>query len=215
MDAALTRRLREGADAVGVPLEPGALPAFGAYLDLLLTWNRRINLTSVTAPAAVVDRHFVDCLALAPLLPHRTTLLDVGSGAGFPGVVVALARPDLRVTLCESRAKRVAFLLALVNRLKVRAEVLQVRSEELVDPGERTFDSVVSRAVLPLEDWAVHGPELVGPGGQLCAMVSSVPEVAPGIDGFTAADAVRYALPGGAQHAILRWRRLASQSLVR
>jgi 16S rRNA (guanine527-N7)-methyltransferase len=202
------RRLVAGARTVGVDLAPLQVRALSAYAELLTTWNRRINLTALDSPSEVVDRHFVDSLALSPLLPREASLLDVGSGGGFPGAVVALVRPDLRVTLCESRGKRVAFLQALVSRLRLGAKVVAARSEDLARE-HRLYDGVVSRAVLPLAEWVAHGSELVGPGGLLLAMVGPAPAELPAIAGFGPAEVVPYRLPDGVEHTLLRWRRLS------
>src|SRR5439155_16859427 len=113
MRGATKQRLVDGAQRLGVPLDDAAAGKLERYLALLVQWNQRINLTAIVEPDAVVDRHFLDSLALAPLVGDARTLLDVGSGAGFPGVVLAIARPALRVTCVESIQKKVAFLQTL------------------------------------------------------------------------------------------------------
>jgi len=203
---AATSRLQTGARALDLTLGVREIEAFGRYHELLLKWGRRINLTRITDPQAVVDRHFLDCLALAPRLAAAGTLLDVGSGAGFPGVVVALVRPDVAVTLCESVGKKAAFLRALVHHLGLRCEVVDQRSETLLRAG-RAFAAVASRAVLPLPDWIRHAAPLVGSGGQLFAMVAEVPAERPAPPGFAAVEVHPYALPDGSPRALLCWRR--------
>lgn len=206
LSAACTERLVAGARAVGVTLAPPEVDRLGRYHDLLLTWSRRINLTRVTRAEEVIDRHFIDCLAVAPRLAAGSTLLDVGSGAGFPGAVVAIARPDVLVTLCESVGKKVAFLRALIHHLGLRCAVVDARSETLVRAG-RTFDAVVSRAVAPVAEWARDGAPLVAPGGQLVAMVAARPDDPPTPPGFTDPTIHSYALPEGSPRALLCWRR--------
>jgi len=201
-----TQRLTTGAAAVGVALAAAEVEALGRYLDLLLRWNRRINLTRLASPVAVVDRHFIDSLALAPRLAPGGTLLDVGTGAGFPGAVVAITRPDVRVTLCESVGKKAAFLRALVLALRLNCEVVDARSETLVRSGRR-FAAVVSRAVLPLPEWLPHAAPLVAAGGLLLAMVAAVPDARPTVPGFAAAAVHPYVLPDGSPRAVLAWRR--------
>lgn len=199
-------RLRAGARSFGLSLGAREVESLGRYHDLLLKWGRRINLTRIMTPDAIVDRHFIDCLALAPRLAPSSTLLDVGSGAGFPGAVVAVARPDVQVTLCESVGKKAAFLRALVHHLGLRCEVMDARSESLVRAG-RTFGAVASRAVLPLPQWARHAAPLVAAGGQLFAMVAEVPDDRPAPAGFGAPTVHSYALPDGSPRALLCWQR--------
>jgi len=206
LDAVATARLKAGAAAVGVTLAAAEVEAFGRYLDLLLRWNRRINLTRIASPQGVVDRHFIDSLALAPRLASGSTLLDVGAGAGFPGAVVAISRPDVRVTLCESVGKKAAFLRALVLALRLNCEVVDARSETLVRSGRR-FSAVVSRAVLPLPQWLTHAAPLVAAGGLLFAMVAATPDSPPAVPGFAAAEVHGYVLPDGSPRAVLAWRR--------
>ncbi len=147
--------------------------ALGRYLDLLLRWNERINLTAVRDPEGIVERHFVDSLAVLPHVPAAaTSLVDVGSGPGFPGAVVALARPDLAVTLVESNHKKCAFLETLRRELPLpKTRVLSQRIEDvLAKPGFIPFDVAVSRATLDLPDWLALGSRLVQPPGSVLGM---------------------------------------------
>jgi 16S rRNA (guanine527-N7)-methyltransferase len=122
----------------------------GQYLDLLLKWNERTNLTAIRSPEEIVRRHFGESLFVARHLPPAATLLDLGSGAGFPGIPVQLALPALRVTLAESQHKKSAFLREAVRVLGLQAEVWAGRVEEM--PRERQFEVVAMRAVdRPLE----------------------------------------------------------------
>lgn len=171
MDAATSRLLREGAAGLGVALADAQVATFARYLDLLLKWNRRIKLTSVVEPTGIVEKHFIDSLAVVGELGDAKALVDVGSGAGFPGVPVAIARPSLRVTLVESIHKKAAFLEAARRELALaNVEVFVGRMEELIR-RERRFDVAVSRATLPPADWLREGGALVLPGGRLIAMV--------------------------------------------
>lgn len=206
LEAASRERLQAGARGVGLTLGTREVESFARYCELLLKWGRRINLTRIMTPDTVVDRHFIDCLALAPRLAAGSTLLDVGSGAGFPGAVVAVVRPDVQVSLCESVGKKAAFLRALVHHLGLGCEVVDVRSESLVRAG-RTFGAVASRAVLPLAEWVPHAAPLVAPAGQLFAMVAEVPDERPAPPGFAAPAVQTYSLPDGSPRALLCWHR--------
>jgi 16S rRNA (guanine527-N7)-methyltransferase len=160
----LLGRLQRGATSLGVSLTVDAEAGFGRYLDLLLRWNERINLTAVRDPESIVERHFVDSLAVLKHLPAAaTSLVDVGSGPGFPGAVLALVRPELAVTMVESNHKKCAFLETLRRELPLpKARVLSQRIEDvLAKPNFVPFDVAVSRATLDLLDWLNLGSRLV------------------------------------------------------
>ena len=115
------------------------------YLDLLLRWNAKTNLTAIRDPEEIVQRHFGESLFVAVNLPTCATLLDLGSGAGFPGLPIQLALPALRVTLAESQNKKASFLREAVRTLGLSTEVWGDRAERL--PKSRLFDVVTLRAV--------------------------------------------------------------------
>jgi 16S rRNA (guanine527-N7)-methyltransferase len=119
---------------------------FSEFLSLLLRWNARVNLTSIRTPEEIVRRHFVECAFVARLLPGNPgTLLDFGSGAGFPGIPIAICRPEFQVTLAESQGKKAAFLREAVRVLGISAEVYHGRVQGL--PISRKYDMVTLRAV--------------------------------------------------------------------
>jgi 16S rRNA (guanine527-N7)-methyltransferase len=115
------------------------------YLDLLLKWNARTNLTAIREPEEIVCRHFGESLFAGRHLGSSTTLLDFGSGAGFPGLPIALLRPEVRVTLAESQNKKATFLREAIRTLGLQVEVWPSRVETM--PESRTFDAVTLRAV--------------------------------------------------------------------
>lgn len=126
-----------------------AIEQISAYLDLLVRWNARVNLTSIRAPEEMVQRHFGESLFTAAVLRSRfrpgAELLDFGSGAGFPGLPMQLALPGLRVTVAESQARKVAFLREVIRTLALPSEVWPRRVEEM--PPSRRFHAVTMRAV--------------------------------------------------------------------
>lgn len=150
--------LQEGALQLGVPLTAGQRDVFCLYWRLLAEWNRRVNLTSAQALEEAERVHFLDSLTVALALPPSVRegegLVDVGSGAGFPGLPLAIAFPALRVALVESVGKKVAFLRACVEALGLgaRVEVLHGRAEDLAHaPALReAFAAGVARALGPL-----------------------------------------------------------------
>lgn len=134
----------EGQGGDGPP-EGELLDQLAAYLVLLRKWNLKMNLTSVRDPVQMVQRHFGESLFAARHMPVSGTLLDLGSGAGFPGLPIQLWRPGLRVTLAESQIKKASFLREVVRSLSLPTEVFAGRAEELV--GGRIFDTVILRSV--------------------------------------------------------------------
>lgn len=158
------------------PANGGALsaelaPALSVYLGLLLKWNARTNLTAVRTEREIVLRHFGESLFCARTLPHDAgTLLDFGSGAGFPGAVCALARPGLAVCLAESQAKKAAFLRELARSFGGLFEVHTGRVEAL--PPARRFDVVTLRAVDRMEQACRAALSRVRPGGSLALLTT-------------------------------------------
>jgi 16S rRNA (guanine527-N7)-methyltransferase len=135
--------------ALGVATEEGVWPDIYSqlviYLELIFKWNARMNLTAIRTPEEIVRRHFGESLFVGAHIGACGTLLDFGSGAGFPGVPIQLLRPDLRVTLAESHGKKAAFLHEVVRSLGLPTEVWAGRVETM--PSERRFDAVALRAV--------------------------------------------------------------------
>jgi 16S rRNA (guanine527-N7)-methyltransferase len=127
-------------------LDAQAVEQFEAYLALLMKWNARMNLTAARKPEEIVRRHFADSIFAAQQIPKQVkTLLDFGSGAGFPGIPIAICRPKIGVALAESQGKKAAFLREAVRTLGLRAEVWAGRVEEMA--SDRVFDAVTLRAV--------------------------------------------------------------------
>jgi 16S rRNA (guanine527-N7)-methyltransferase len=158
---------------------PALLPQLSTYLDLLLKWNARTNLTAIRDPEEIVRRHFGESLFAArhldprALEPDAITLLDVGSGAGFPGIPIALLRPGIQVTLAESQSKKSSFLREALRTLNLpNAEVWAARAEAL--PASRQFRIVTLRAVDNMEAALTVARARVVPGGQL-ALLTTVP----------------------------------------
>jgi 16S rRNA (guanine527-N7)-methyltransferase len=142
------------------------------YADLLATDGVTRGLIGPREVPRLWDRHLVNCGLLAPLVPQSSSVADLGSGAGLPGVVLAIARPDLRITLVEPMARRVAFLEEVRASLGLESvEVVRVRAEQWADAP--SFDVVTARAVAALPKLLAWGMPLVGPGGTLLAMKGS------------------------------------------
>jgi 16S rRNA (guanine527-N7)-methyltransferase len=140
-----------GAAAAGEqqPDWPHICAQLSIYLRLILKWNARINLTAIRTPEEIVRRHFGESLFVGLRLGECPTLLDFGSGAGFPGVPIQLLRPDVAVTLAESQSKKAAFLHEVARSLGLSAEIWAGRVEAM--PADRRFDTVALRAVDRME----------------------------------------------------------------
>ena len=149
------------------------LAAFQVFAAELVRWNQDINLTAITDPEAIQVRHFLDSLSiLAVLPPGAAAVVDVGTGAGFPGLPLKIARPELRLTLVEATGKKAAFCQALVERLQLQdVTVLKARAEELgQDPAHREcYDWALARAVAEVAVLAEYLLPLVRVGGHALA----------------------------------------------
>jgi 16S rRNA (guanine527-N7)-methyltransferase len=151
------------------PLDAPQAEHFEAYLSLLLRWNARINLTAIRDEEGIMARHFVESIACAHALPAGIgTLLDFGSGAGFPGIPIALCRPEIAVTLAESQSKKAAFLQEAVRVLGRQVKVHSGRAETL----DAQFDCVTLRAVDRMEQSVSAATQLVAPAGWLAPMTT-------------------------------------------
>ena len=172
MDRAFHDALRLGIDALRLPVPAEALPLLERFADRLLAWNRKVNLTRITAPAEVAEKHLVDSLLLLPFVAGASTLLDVGSGAGLPGIPLACARRDLDVTCCDSVAKKVAFVKAVAAELDVKVRGVAVRAAGSPErEGLPRADAVVSRALADPAEWVPLGARYLSDGGVLLAML--------------------------------------------
>jgi 16S rRNA (guanine527-N7)-methyltransferase len=140
--------LAEAAALFGIELEPQVLEGVDRYVKLLWDWNEKINLTRHTDYAKFAARDLLDCVKLAELLHPGEEVLDVGSGGGVPGVVLAILRPDLQVSICDSVGKKARVLQEMVNALDLPIAVYDQRAESLLE--DFRYDAVTARAVGPM-----------------------------------------------------------------
>jgi len=156
-----------------VPPPKNMMPRLILYLDLLLKWNARTNLTAIRNPEEIVRRHFGESLFAAQHIgPQTKTLLDFGSGAGFPGVPIALLHPEIHITLAESQNKKATFLREIVRTLGLpNVEVWPERVEAL--PSNRQFQTVTLRAVDAMEAALPTAKARITPGGQLVILTTT------------------------------------------
>ena len=193
--------LEQALPGLGLDLSGAQVDALLAYLDLISKWTRVYNLTAVRDPAEMVTHHLLDCLAaMAPLAAHfdqvRLTcrnalpsvdlaapagqgarLLDVGSGAGLPGVVIAICFPDVSVTCVDTVAKKAAFIKQAALTLKLaNLTGLHARVEALAGPAHRPFDVICSRAFASLPDFTQWSSGALAPEGVWMAMKGKHPQ---------------------------------------
>ncbi len=144
------------------------------YGNLLIEWNQKINLTAITEPEDVVIKHFLDCLLFFKdvKVPKNAKVIDVGTGAGFPGVVLKIARPDIQLTLLDSLNKRIVFLNELLNALNLTATTVHSRAEEGGQKSDfrEQFDIACARAVAPLNVLSEYCVPFVKTGGSFVAL---------------------------------------------
>lgn len=170
----LEAMIAEGLAAMGLALPEGSAKRLADFLVLLEKWNRVHNLTAVREPEKMVVLHVLDSLSVLPHVAGAGTLLDVGSGAGLPGIPLAIARADLDVTLLDSSHKKASFLTQAKAELGLANVTIECERVEHWRPG-RTFDVVLSRAFADLGEFVAQAQHLVRPGGSLLAMKGVYP----------------------------------------
>lgn len=166
--------LISGAKELGLKMTAGQARQFQTYLELLLEWNEKINLTAITDPSEVVKKHFLDSLTLLSQckIKQGAKLIDVGTGAGFPGIPLKIMRPDLELTLLDGLNKRLVFLGEVCSALGLEARRIHKRAEEagLDHKMRESFDIVTARAVAPLNVLCEYCLPLVKMKGYFLAM---------------------------------------------
>jgi 16S rRNA (guanine527-N7)-methyltransferase len=182
--------LIDGAAAMGIDMSDSQADRFSIHGTELLAWNRKMNLTAITAPAEVAVKHFLDSLAPVPIIPPGGKLLDIGSGGGFPGIPLKIAIPSLSVVLIDASRKKVSFLKYLIRTLRLPGiEARQIRSEEIAgqygpagEDADSAFDVVISRALTSLERFVGMGLPLLAENGIIVAMKGPADRTVPETD---------------------------------
>lgn len=195
--AALAAPLEEGIRALGLDLDAGQREKLLDYLGLLVKWNAVYNLTAVRDPRQMVTQHLLDSLSVVPHFAAAKNVLDVGAGGGLPGLVLAIARPDLRIAMVDTVHKKTAFLTQVKAQLGLsNVTVHTMRVEELrADP---LFDVITSRAFAELADFVTWSNHLLAAGGRYLAMKGVRPddEIARLPAGWTVRAIVPLQVPG-------------------
>lgn len=172
----MTGALERGLGSLGIEAPPDAVPALSAYLALVAKWNRAYNLTAIDEPAEMVVRHVLDSAAALPFL-HGTRMLDIGSGAGFPGLVLAILAPETEWVLAESTGKKARFLDYAIRHVGLQGRVaIHAGRIERYRP-ERGFDTVTARALTALAVLAGWAAPVLAPRGRVVALKGRRPEI--------------------------------------
>ncbi|MCR4345717.1 MAG: 16S rRNA (guanine(527)-N(7))-methyltransferase RsmG [Sulfuricaulis sp.] len=200
----LEKRLQQGLREMGLELPPPAETKLLNFLELLEKWNKTYNLTAVRDPEQMVPRHLLDSLSVLPYL-HGLRVLDIGTGAGLPGIPLALARPDLEFTLLDSNAKKTRFATQALHELGLKnVAVVQERVEKF-HPTEK-FDTLIARAFASIPDMLAASRHLCAPNGRFLVMKGVFPqeELAAVTDGYRA-EVKQLTIPGldAARHMVI------------
>jgi 16S rRNA (guanine527-N7)-methyltransferase len=197
-------------DSFGLPLGGDALSRIERFVDLLVLWNQRLRLTGERDRSGLIRKHVIDSLACAPLLPLEGQILDIGTGAGFPGAVLGCVRPDLGLTLLDARQRPVSFLGEVIRHLPLpRARALAMRAEDAAeDPTLAGLQSVVTCRALRIDVFLPLAKPLLGPGGFAVSMQtprldsSAVAEIARK-HGLDLVELREYRLPDGERRRLV------------
>ena len=147
-----TSKIQEECKKINVNLETEQIEQFYTYMQELIEWNNKINLTAIIEPEEIIKKHFIDCLSIIKYIKDDSKIIDVGTGAGFPGIPIKIANKSLNITLLDSLNKRISFLNEIITKLKLsNIETVHARAEEYAANGKREkYDIAVSRAVANL-----------------------------------------------------------------
>ncbi len=194
--AELGRRLEKGVVELGLALGRSERSKLLQYLALLEKWNQVYNLTAIRDKGKMVSGHLLDCLSVVPYLTG-TRMLDAGSGAGLPGIPVAVARPDIQVALLDSNQKKAAFLRQAVTDLQLKNATVVCERLEAWDAGEK-FDLIISRAFAEIAEFIALTTHLLAPRGVFAAMKGIYPfeEIEHLPPGFRVQQVHSVAVPG-------------------
>lgn len=165
--------LIEKANCIGIEISQENAKQFYKYMKLLLEWNEKMNLTAITDPEEIILKHFVDSLTIMPYLSNANTILDVGTGAGFPGLPLKILEDNKEFTLLDSLNKRITFLKNVISELELKnVQAIHGRAEEYISQKRESYDIVTSRAVAKLNVLIEYMLPFVKVGGRCICMKS-------------------------------------------
>lgn len=169
--------IKEGAEILDIQIDQGHMDKFAVHALELMKWTTKTNLTTITDPLEVAVKHYLDSLVPAPMIEPDSTLLDIGSGGGFPGIPLKILMPSLSVTLIDASRKKVSFLMHVIRTLGLDHIVARhIRAEDLAKERylANTYDVIISRALSSMDDMVAMARPLLAEGGVIMALKSNV-----------------------------------------
>lgn len=205
------KRMKAKAESFGILLSDDQLSKLDLYAELLVDWNSRMNLTAIVEADEIETKHFLDCLLAAKMCSDDESIADVGTGAGFPGVVIKIFKPNARITLIDGLEKRLGFLKAVGKELCLDMDYVHGRAEDVGHMPEyrQKFSLTTARAVAPMNILAEYCLPLTAVGGRMLAMKGKTDEelesASSGIEilGGRLSDKNDFALPDGSERQII------------
>lgn len=170
------KKMQEKAGVLGVRFSMEQIEQFFEYMELLIEWNEKINLTAIIEPEEIILKHFIDSITILKEIEKDSELVDVGTGAGFPGIPLSIMEPSLKITLVDSLNKRLIFLEEVINKLNLKnVELVHARAEEFGQNKQyrEKFDTATSRAVANLSTLSEYLIPLVKINGKVLSMKAS------------------------------------------
>mgnify|MGYP004512879587 CR=1 FL=1 len=170
------KKMQEKAGVLGVRFSMEQTEQFFEYMKLLIEWNEKINLTAIIEPEEIILKHFIDSITILKEIEKDSKLVDVGTGAGFPGIPLSIMEPSLKITLVDSLNKRLIFLEEVINKLNLKnVELVHARAEEFGQNKQyrEKFDIATSRAVANLSTLSEYLIPLVKINGKVLSMKAS------------------------------------------
>lgn len=173
------KELKNKSEQININLENEQIKKFYEYMTLLIEWNEKFNLTAIVEPKEIILKHFIDSLTIEKYINEGEKVIDVGTGAGFPGIPLSIYKPKINITLLDSLNKRIIFLQEVIEKLEMKnIEAVHGRAEEFAKNKREMFDIATSRAVAPLNILLEYLLPFVKIGGTcLCMKGSNIDEV--------------------------------------
>ena len=165
--------IQDGTRAINIDIEAEKVDQLAIYALELIRWNQKVNLTAITDPLEVAVKHFLDSIAPEPFIPPRASMLDIGSGSGFPGIPLKILIPSLSVTLIDASRKKVSFLKHIIRNLKLKdIQASHMRAEELAKNRVlvKGYDVIICRALSSLKTFILMASPLLAKDGMIVAL---------------------------------------------
>jgi 16S rRNA (guanine527-N7)-methyltransferase len=163
----------EGLKTFGIPIDARQTDQFARHAIELIHWNQRMNLTAITDPFEIAVKHYIDSVAVLPMIPKDNSILDIGSGGGFPGIPIKILCPAATVTLIDASQKKISFLKHIIRTLDLKGiGAIHIRAEKLAQtcPFLKRFDVVICRAVSALNQFVIYAKPLITDKGTMIAL---------------------------------------------